>query len=785
MKMRWLLVVLIALIAGSACTRDPNVAKKRYLESGNRYFDRGKYKEASMMYRNALKKDLRYGDAYYRLGLTLWKLNDRGGSYRSFIRALDLLPPGADRDDTSAKTTDIYIEEYIAHPRPTEVEVQLNAFLKRPQVTAFDKLRVDGYISWRKGDLDSALSKFKEANDLRPNDSKLVLAYTKVLMNKGRFDEANKLAMDLIAKSKDFGPVYDVLYVEYVSRNLPAEAESIRKLKADNNPKNLEFRLQLAAHYYLLNRPDEAARIIDALVADKQTFPNAREKAGDFYTVFRNFDKAISYYRGGLNGSKQDWLNFQRKIADVLVAQGRRDEALALVDGQILKQYPKDPVALAQRATLWLEKGDPSQLQQATQELEMAVGKLPQNAIVRYNLGRAYLSKQAFDAARTQFKAAVDIQPDHLPARQGLIEIHLIKGEFAMALQLADETLGYNQRDLPTRLLRSQALQGIGRIDDARNDLQLILKQAPNSAEVMFRLGVLEMIAKNYPAATRNYEQCLKNAQNYFPCVVGAAEVYVKQQQFDKAIEFLSAQLQKNPERREVRLALANTFVLARKYEAAMGIYGAMLSEGLARKEPESADLHLKMAETARRMGNTPLAIEHFRRVQQLQPKSADAAVWLAILLHQTGKEAEAKQHYMEALQIQPDNPMALNNLAWMIADQGGDLDVALTYAQRAVQNAERIKPKNPSEPSTIPDEVSDTLAWIYLKKKLTPNALSIYDTLVARQPQNSTFRYHRGLALLQKGDTLQAKKELQTALLYKPQPDELKKINEALAKLN
>ena len=47
--------------------------------------------------------------------------------------------------------------------------------------------------------------------------------------------------MDLIAKSKDFGPIYDVLYVEYARRNLLAEAEKIRKLKADNNPRTLTF----------------------------------------------------------------------------------------------------------------------------------------------------------------------------------------------------------------------------------------------------------------------------------------------------------------------------------------------------------------------------------------------------------------------------------------------------------------------------------------------------------------------------------------------------------------
>jgi tetratricopeptide (TPR) repeat protein len=769
MKLRWLFVVLIALIAGSACSRDPNVAKKIYLESGNRYFDRGKYKEASMMYRNALKKDMRYGDAYYRLGLTLLKVKDPGGAMRSFMRALDLLPAGADRNDTSGKLADIYLSAYLADPRRAQAfEVELRDFIGRKQVTQFDRLRVEGYIDWRNGNLDSTLLKFKAANDARPMDGNLVLGYTQALIAKGRFDEANKLAMDLIAKSKDFGPIYDVLYVEYIRRNLPAEAEKIRRLKADNNPKNLEFHFQLAAHYYLLNRPDETSRIIEALLADKQTFPNAREKAGDFYLMFRNYDKAIAYYRGGLNGSKEDWLTFQRKIADALIAQGRRDEALALVENQILKQYPKDPVALALRATLWLEMGNRSQLQQALSELETAVGKLPQNAVVRFNLGRAYFTKGDVDQARTQFKAAVDIQPDYLAPRQALIEIHLIKGEYALALQFADETLSYAQGNLQTRLLRSQALQGIGKVDDARKELQIVLKQYPNSVEAMFRLGLLELSAKDPAAAARTFEQCMKNSKDNFPCVVGAAEVYARQKQYDKAIEFLSAELKKSPDRRELRLALGNTFVLAGKYDAAVGIFSAMLS-----KEPDSADLHLRLAETSRLMGNFKVAIEHFRRVQQLQPKNADAAVWLALLLHQTGRETEAKQHYLEVLQIQPDNPVALNNLAFVIAEQGGDLDVALTYAQKAKQ-------KVPES-----DEISDTLGWIYLKKKLTPNALSIYDGLVVKQPANSTFRYHRGIALLQKGDKIQAKKELQTALLSKPKPDEQAKINEALQKIN
>src|SRR3954447_26000422 len=84
------LLVMIAILAG--CSRDPNVVKKRYLESGNRYFEKGKYKEARIMYLDALQKDQRYGPAYYKLGLTTLKTGPLMQAVNALRRAVELLP---------------------------------------------------------------------------------------------------------------------------------------------------------------------------------------------------------------------------------------------------------------------------------------------------------------------------------------------------------------------------------------------------------------------------------------------------------------------------------------------------------------------------------------------------------------------------------------------------------------------------------------------------------------------------------------------------------------------
>ena len=58
MKHFFALLPALALLA--ACSRDPNVVKRKFVESGNKYFQSGKYREASIMYRTALRKDPRF-----------------------------------------------------------------------------------------------------------------------------------------------------------------------------------------------------------------------------------------------------------------------------------------------------------------------------------------------------------------------------------------------------------------------------------------------------------------------------------------------------------------------------------------------------------------------------------------------------------------------------------------------------------------------------------------------------------------------------------------------------
>ena len=81
---------LAAFVTG--CSRDPNVRKQKYLESGERYFAKGKYREAAIQFRNATQVDGTFAAAHYQLAETLLKFRDWQHAYGELNRTLELQP---------------------------------------------------------------------------------------------------------------------------------------------------------------------------------------------------------------------------------------------------------------------------------------------------------------------------------------------------------------------------------------------------------------------------------------------------------------------------------------------------------------------------------------------------------------------------------------------------------------------------------------------------------------------------------------------------------------------
>src|SRR5262245_3838380 len=86
------IVTLLGVAAIAVACTDPGVRKQQFLESGNRYFDQGKYSEAIIEYRNAIQIDATFGEARKRLAQAYLRTGNGRGAFDEFVRAADLLP---------------------------------------------------------------------------------------------------------------------------------------------------------------------------------------------------------------------------------------------------------------------------------------------------------------------------------------------------------------------------------------------------------------------------------------------------------------------------------------------------------------------------------------------------------------------------------------------------------------------------------------------------------------------------------------------------------------------
>jgi tetratricopeptide (TPR) repeat protein len=760
---------LLLLLFVTGCNRDPNVAKVKYVENGNKYFDKGKYKEALIMYRNALKRDLKYGEAYYRAGLAELKLQRWAGAASNLQRAVELQPQNL---DAHVRLTNLFLNVYIADQRrPKNLLAELKGLSEKFSQrfpNSYDDERLKGYLNLFESEPKAALEHFAKANAIKPYQQDLVLIYMQALAGTEQLEEAEKLALEMIQKQPSALSIYDALYLQYRRTKRLPEAQKILQRKVEANPKVVDGYLQLAAHHYTLKDRAQMMATLNSITSNKTDFPSGTLVVGDFFLRIKELDLAMQQYQEGAKGASkpQDKHAYQKRIVEVLVKQNKRDEAQQTLQ-QVLKEDPNDSEAIAIRASLSLLTGSKEQLQSAINDLQTVVSRMPENPVLRYNLGRAHLARQNVQAARVQFEEAIKLRPDYLLPRITLAEIMLRSGEYGKVISMAQEVLGYDPMNVPARLLRSRALIGMKDYQTAREELRQTAQRFPEMPEARLQMAALDLQDKNYKDAAENFQK-LYNESHDPRAFMGLVETHVQRNQPDLAIKLIREELARNPDRLEYRVALANISVNERDYTTAINEYRAVLE-----KAPRSADVWMKLAETHRRTGDVAAASAAFKKAQELAPNNIVPFVQMALMYDLEGRQPESKPLYEHVLRLQPDNAIALNNLAYQMAESGADLDQALTMAQRAKQ-------QRPHD-----NNVSDTLGWIYIKKNLSDSAIGIFKDLVQKDPARATYRYHLAMALYQKGDKEQAKKELEAALKANPAKDEVAKIRDLLAKVS
>jgi tetratricopeptide (TPR) repeat protein len=283
-------------------------------------------------------------------------------------------------------------------------------------------------------------------------------------------------------------------------------------------------------------------------------------------------------------------------------------------------------------------------------------------------------------------------------------------------------------------------------------------------------MGNLYQLQKQYLEAIKFYQQALDKDGASTDALQGIMNIYLLQKQPDQAIAAARAQIAKSPNTSGFYDLLGTALFQNKK-----DLTGAEAAFHKAIDiDKNNSDALLKLGEVQAAQGSVSQALALYQRSIKDHPREIAFYILAGEMDESQSDWNNAKAMYQKALEIQPDNPLASNNLAYVMLQQGGNVDVALAMAQTARRG--------------MPDSsnAADTLGWAYFHKGVYQSAINMFqESLRLNEKRGAaddpTVHYHLGLAYGKVNQPAQARQQLERALKINPKNSDAKK---ALAEL-
>lgn len=721
---------------------------KSYLDKGNTFFDKGEFAEAALNYRNAVRKEPSNGDAFYRLGLSELRQNKAGEAFQHLNEAVRLMPQNR---AAKSELENLALTAYLGDPQRPKVLYDTlsklsDQWLKQDSLSP-EGLRIKGYLAMIDRRPEEAIDLFGRAHQSNPREVKITLGLIEALFQSHKFAEAEKIGLEFVAIDKAAADVYDALYRLYMAGNRPADAESILVRKVKDNPAQPSYILQLAAHHARTGNKSEMAASLGEFLAHAAANPTAHLQAGDFYGSIGDWSSAVQQYNLGLTADPKEKQIYQNRIARALLLQDKREEGLKMLNAALAENQNNDE-AKTLRAALLLKKSPSGKPSQGVQELEAAAEKNPDDLSLKFVLAKAKFETGDLTGARAILQQILKRFPNFLDAHVMLADIAFKQANMIQAAQEAQAALEIDPSNLRAQMLRGSALLREGNFDEAGFVLGRLAQQVPQSADVRLELAYVALNKRRYAEAEAEFKKILDTHPKEWRAVAGLVDTDLAQNRPDHALSRLEEELDRSHGAAPVRYMMASTALRTGRYNVAIENFRQLADQSL-----NTIDPHLQLADVYRLKGDLHNAITTLQKAALLKPADPRPPASLPLVLEMANRKDEAKAMARRALLQRPDAADAMNNLAFLLAETGDNLDDALKLARQAVS-------KEPNNPAYL-----DTLGYIYLKRDKNDEAIEIFNRLIRSYPNDPTCAYHLGMALYQKGDTTRARSQLTHAL--------------------
>ena len=735
MQSTWRLVaVVLASSLLVACGGNSRERVEARIANGDRLLKENKLNEALIEYQTAVQLDERNGTARLQLGRAFLRVGDVGRAMDHLVRAADLLPQDNVVQLEAARAL-------LSAGRFEDARTRVETVIKTdPKNVDAHVLRASAPAGLK--DPSGAIATLEEAIKLDPTRSDSVVSLATLQAAAGRMKEA----------------------------------EAGYKQAVTVDPKSPDARLALANFYWVTGRTAETERtLLDGLAADATSLPLNRSLASVYLSLGRAADAEVPLKRiADASGAPEARLT----LADYYIGQERRAEARSILE-VLAKEPAAAAAARARLAGIEYEAGNPAA---AHRMIDALIAEQPTNAQVRVAKGGWLLREKKFDEALVQAEAALkadpksaeaiallgsvqiqrrrgdeamkaftevlQLRPGDVGAQVTLADLNVEQGRYAEAVSLARQAIRADPRNGAARLALTRALIRQGQPDQAQIELRPLLEAGPSLAPVLTLAGQIQALKGNEADARRFFTRALESEPGSVQALAGLVNLDLAAKRGNEAARRIESQIGKTPDDAVLLLLAGRTY-------AATGDLAR--SEAALRKaiavDPALMESYHVLGQIFVRQNKLDDARAAYELRLKERPNDVGMQTMVGMIQLVQGDMAGARARFEKVLSIDPRSPMASNNLAYMDAEAGTNLDVALNRAQTA-------KAADPDDAN-----VNDTLGWVYVKRGLPALAVPSLEQAVQKDPKNPIFLYHLGMAHVAGGDKDRARASLQRAL--------------------
>jgi tetratricopeptide (TPR) repeat protein len=694
-----LLIAVLAIALGDRLS--PTGREARHLKRGDGYFSQQQYREAIIEYQNVLRISPANAHAVRQLGLAHYQSGDLESALGHLLKARELQPADA---EVQLKLASIYLRTR----QPAKAREHAAAVLAR-EPSDLEALALWAAAATTAHDIDTATRYLERARASLRHKARFHRILAGLHVRSRNAGAAERALNDAVAAEPTSADAHIALGEFFTSRSDLAQAERALNVAVELEPTGWRARMALADVYIRARKSEEARRVL----------VDTTEKAPAYLPAWA-------------------------RLSEIAFTEGRYDESLKAIQ-VMLQRNPSSAEARFLRARTHLAL---RRTNDAVQDLQKVIEYDSRFAPAIYLLALADLQLGNTQQARRRLNEAIGIDPNFTDAILRLAELNTQVRAFQPAIESLESLIARQPGSVDALALLSRAYLAKGDSLKATDTARRIGTAAPKDPRGPYLTGLGLMSQGKRTEAAQQFEAALALAPASIEPMTVLVVDALSAKRSDVALDRVKQQIVRVPT--SARLHELLGVVHARRGETALAEAAFLRALELDRS---LISAYMALGHLYATTGRHSDALAKLGEALQANPNNLVALIRTGMLHEKQGDFAKAQEAYERALAREPRFPPAANNLAYLYAERGGNLETALRLAQIAREGA-------PDDP-----HVADTLGWILYRRGVYHAALSLLKESAAKLPENPEVHYHLGMAASQTGDREDARKALTRAI--------------------